>query len=203
MHANGKLRGWLRASRRHSAETQREALIDAGASVVYDASQTTIESFIAALRKPKKGASGDVVLVTSLGRLANRREGITEAVRAIHKVGAVVLETSTGRSSNDAANILEMLDEALDELRADRRTHSKARAKELGKLGGKARAAQAEADRTSIADALVAWRDLKLTTAEALDTGYMRGWTSSTAYRVLKSRNTHSGSKIGRPKSKV
>lgn len=198
MTASGKLRGWLRSSRRHSADDQRDALKACNPFIIYEHGKATLDQFINDLRAPKGKARGDVVLVTTLGRLAPHFDEITKAVRAIHKRGAVILETTTGMRSDNAENMLEMLDIALHELRSDKRTHSPERAAELGAMGGKARAANAEINRTAEAEALVAWRDLRLSTKEALDTGHMRGWTQSTAYSLLKKRNTAPGSKAGR-----
>ena len=201
MQATDKLRGWVRASTRHAERTQVKRLEAWGCEVIYSADKHSLDAFVAALRKPRPGWPGDVVLVTSLARLARTRQELARVMAAIHDKGATILEAvEPPRSTDDAGQRQQMIFDAVDELAGDRRTHSPEAAAKHGRLGGTAKAAAVAASRTSVAEAKAAWRDLSITASQALATPAMDGWSTRAAYRELGKRNTARGAKIGRPR---
>ncbi len=205
MDETGRLRGWIRASARHTEQMQRRALTEAGCSAIYTDGDDTIDALIASLRAAKvKRARGDVVLVTSLARLGRSRNDLRRALEAIHNKGAVIVEArSPPRRSSDKRDLAAMLLDAADELAGDRRVLSPVQAKKFGKQGGQEFKRRREADRTPKGEALAAWRDLSLTGKQAISDPRMLGWTVRMAYRVLGKRNTALGVVTGRPRKQL
>ncbi len=205
MDETGRLRGWIRASARHSEQMQRRALEEAGCAAIYISGLDTIDDLIASLRPPKaKRARGDVVLVTSLSRIGRDRRELRRALEAIHSRGAVIVEArEPPRRSDDRHDLAAMLLDAADELAGDRRALSPADAKRFGKRGGTAKGRNALAARTPKGEALAAWRDLSLTGEQAIDDPRMAGWTVRMAYRLLGKRNTALGVVTGRPRKQL
>jgi hypothetical protein len=202
MEANEKLRGWIRASTKYAAKSQRKRLTAYGCGALYEHGTDTLSELIRDLRP------ADLVIVTSLARLAPTRPALMKAMAEIHKINCAIVEV--GRSDKDVRNSLEcdererMIFDAVDELAGDRRTHTTPAATEYGKLGGKKKGENAAAARTPVAMALSKWRDLSITAAEALATPEMAGWSTRAAYRPqdeggLGPRNTAPG-RHGRPR---
>lgn len=205
MDQTGRLRGWIRASARHSEQMQRRALEEAGCAAVYVDGPDTIDDLIASLRPPKtKRGRGDVVLVTSLSRIGRDRRELRRALDEIHSKGAVIVEArNPPRRSDDRDQLAAMLLDAADELAGDRRALSTADAKKHGRKGGLAKGKRAREKRTPNGEALAAWRDLSLTGEQALDDPRMAGWTKRQAYRILRKRNTALGVVTGRPRKQL
>lgn len=205
MVQTGRLRGWIRASARHSEQMQRRALEEAGCAAIYAAGPDTIDDLIASLRPPKtKRGRGDVVLVTSLARIGRDRRELRRALDAIHSKGAVIVEArNPPRRSDDRNDLAAMLLDAADELAGDRRALSTADAKKHGRKGGLAKGKRASEKRTPIEVALIPWRDLSMTGQQAIDDPRMDGWTVRMAYRLLKKRNTALGVVTGRPRKQL
>lgn len=201
MIATDNIRGWIRESRRHKAGKQRALLEAAGAGVIYVAGEDSIDDLIASLRVPKPKSRGDVVLVSSLARLAKTRDELGDVMREIHARGAVIIEArDPPRRSDKRDDLAEMLLDAVAELSGDKRTPTTAEAKTRGAAGGKARGARLAAERTPVKTAIVPWRDLSHSADVALTLPDMEGWDKRTAYRVLGPRNTAPGTRAGRPK---
>ena len=159
-------------------------------------------AFLHALRPPPKGRRGDIVLVSSLGRLAPTRRELASVMAQIHAKGALIFECrEPPRRSDRAADLREMMFDAVDELSQDRRTHSPEAARKYGAKGGQRHKANREAVRAPAAGALGPWRDLSLTAEQALGTPAMYGWTIRMAYRLLGKRNTAPGTRHGRPRA--
>lgn len=211
MDTTGRLRGWIRASARHSEQMQRRALEEAGCAAVYVAGPDTIDDFIGSLRPPRldakggpsrsKARPGDVVLVTSLARIGRDRRELRRALDAIHSKGAVIVEArNPPRRSDDRNDLAAMLLDAADELAGDRRALSTADAKKHGRKGGLAKGRRAREKRTPIEVATIPWRDLSMTGKRAIDDPRMDGWTTRMAYRLIGKRNTALGVVTGRPR---
>lgn len=214
MDQTGRLRGWIRASARHSEQMQRRALEEAGCAAIYVSGPDTIDDFIGSLRAPRleakggksksKARPGDVVLVTSLARIGRDRRELRRALDAIHSKGAVIVEArNPPRRSDDRDQLAAMLLDAADELAGDRRALSTDDAKKHGRKGGLAKGRRAREKRTPIEVALVPWRDLSMTGQQAIDDPRMAGWTVRMAYRLLKKRNTALGVVTGRPRKQL
>lgn len=196
-----KLRGWVRASQGHSESKQRKALAAHGCHTIYVAGVDTMAQFVKDLQTPRPGGSPDIVLVSSLARLANSRDALKDAVQAIHGKGAVILEmTDPPRRSDDTNQLVSMMFDAADELAGERRRHSPEAAKKYSSKGGKARMKKIKAARSPAAEARAAWRDLSFTTEQVMATEALAGWTIRTAYNAFGKRNTARGVKIGRPR---
>ncbi len=205
MDTTGRLRGWIRASARHSEQMQRRALDEAGCTAIYAAGPDTIDDLIGSLRPPAaKKQRGDVVLVTSLARIGRDRRELRRALDAIHSRGAVIVEArNPPRRSDDRHDLASMLLDAADELAGDRRALSPADARTHGRKGGLAKGRRAREARTPNGEALAAWRDLSLTGAQAIEDPRMAGWTVRMAYRLLGKRNTALGVVTGRPRKQL
>jgi hypothetical protein len=191
-----QLRGWIRDSSRHKAVSQKRRLLAFGCGAIYSPPADTLADLIRDLRP------GDVIVVTSLARLANTRPAIAAAMAEIHKVGCAIMEV--GKSDADVRNSLDcdqreaMIFDAVDELSGDRKALNPEAAAKHGSVGGKKRAANVVANRTPKSEAIVAWRDLQFTGREALGTPAMRGWSARSAYNELGKRNTAPGAVAGR-----
>lgn len=205
MDQTGRLRGWIRASARHSEQMQRRALEEAGCAAVYVDGPDTIDDLIASLRPPKtKRGRGDVVLVTSLSRIGRDRRELRRGIDGIHGKSAVIVEArNPPRRSDDRDDLAAMLLDAADELAGDRRALSTADAKKHGRKGGLAKGKRAREARTPEAVAIVAWRDLSMTGVQAISDPRMDGWTVRRAYDRLGTRNTALGVKTGRPRKQL
>lgn len=202
MDATEKVRGWVRPSRRHPEAPQVKALRAAGCGAVYVAGRdVAISDFVRGLRKPKNGGAGDVVLVTTLARLASSRDELNDALRAIRARGAVIVETTTGRTSSSPDDLQAMIFDAVHEIATDRRALTRKQAKAFGALGGKAKGKAAQEDRTPVTKARAAWHgNNHMSNDEVLRLPEMRGWTEASAYRHLGKRNRMLGVRVGRPR---
>ncbi len=194
--ANAKLRAFIRASIGYTADMQRKILDKQEPGVIYvDGKGVDIDVFVRDLRPPKPGQRGDIVLVTTLARLAGSRDVLRSKIAEILAKGATIVEASTGRTTASIDDAIAMVFDAADELAGDRKKHSPEAAKKYGAMGGRPVTA-----RTDKAIALGPWRDLGMTAEEALGTPAMKGWSHNQAYRELGKRNTAKGVKIGRPR---
>lgn len=185
----GKRCGWLRISRAAGEKSQRALLEQAGAHPIFDARNIPFDDMMKQLR------SGEEVAVTSLGRLASTRAGLRHAIEAIHNKKCVVVEVATGRQSNRAAEVAQMVLDAADELALDARGVSPADARRYGKIGGQLTKARVKREmagkRMPKTEAGNIWRNPLLTNGEAL--AQMTGWTQASAYRILKTRKLAKG----------
>lgn len=134
---------------------------------------------------------GDEVLECAAGlrALGSSRIAIMEAHALVRKAGRAILDPETGmRSDRDGA---EMLDRALAKIRYEKTMPSEGRAKEIGALGGKARAAQIREGRLSETKAKAIWFNIHLSTGQAIER--MPGWSKETAYRYFGKRGRKPG----------
>lgn len=182
MTSINKVRGWVRGSPRHPARKQHAALID-HCGAVYDAAKDDVHDYIKWLRE------GDVVLVTTLARLASHRDEVQSLVKLIHLKKCVILEAGSGRRSDRVEDLADMAFDAARELAGDKPVHSRAEAIRKGNLGG-----HPKAERSPVQEAAVFWKNTNLAPAEALKR--MPGWTMRAAYRDLGTR----GMAAGRPR---
>ena len=140
--------------------------------------------FIKRLRK------GDVVFVTTLGRLAGTRRGIEAAMDAIHEKGCVIVEATTSRRSDDPDHRAAMIFDVADELAGDRKVHTSAKARKYGKLGGRP-----TPERLSDKEAEKEWFDSR--NPFAMDAkAKCPGWSMRELYRKFGPR----GLNVGRPR---
>lgn len=132
--------------------------------------------------------SGDDLCVSTADRLVNDRRLIAVTLDDVHARGAVIVDVSSGERSTGYRFALD----AIAGLARDRGTFdSKSARAARAKGGGRPK----HRPYVSLADARRIWRDLTVSTPDAL----MRiGCTSSWAYRNLGSR----GVKAGRPRNK-
>lgn len=180
---------------------QRQALEAAGAGIICTEAEMTIDEFVkdkVRARKPRE--KRDVVLVTTTARLTGKRAKLNAVIAAIHAKRAVVAETTTGRRSDKPDQLQSMIFDAIAEQVGDAKAPLPEEAKSRGAKGGRQKGKNADKRRTPRALALKSWRNMSLTTAAALATPEMEGWTQAAAYRLLKKRNTARGTKIGRPR---
>lgn len=177
-----QIRAYIRPSRRHGQKEQHAALIAAGIdpSLIYTESKTeTLADCLKSLM------DGDMLAVTTLGRLHNRRDGIVAVLRelALRRVG--IWEVSTGRKIRTGPLLdgIRCAIEALDELANDRRRMTPRDAR---------RAAEIRHGRTPTLKARTIWENTKdyPTTGEALAHPDMDGWDISAAYKKLGKRGT-------------
>ena len=147
----------------------------------------TVEGLSNALRLLR---GGEVLeCAAGLRTLGSSRVQIMEAHALVRKAGKAVLDPETGmRSDRDGA---EMLDRALAKIRYEKTMPSEGRAKEIGSLGGKARAKKIQDERLPERAAKKIWFNIHLSTAEAIER--MPGWSKETAYRYFKKRGRKSG----------
>ena len=121
--------------------------------------------------------------------LGSSRRVIIETHAIVRAAGHAILDPETGmRSDRDGA---EMLDAALAKIRYEKTMPSEGRAKEIGSLGGKARAKKMQNGRMNEKTAKRIWLNAALSTDEAIDR--MPGWTRETAYRYFKKRGRKPG----------
>lgn len=178
--------GYVRPSPWYTAKKQIAALVGEGRVepdriYVEGREGESLEEAIHAIER------GDELCVASACRLTNRRQMIAPTLDDIHEKGAVVIDVSTGHRSPG----YHFMADAIAGLARDRGTLTTERARELRKLGGRAKAKPL----VPIAEARRIWKDLSIPLAEALERiGVSKDW----AYRNLRAR----GSKAGRPRKK-
>ena len=153
------------------------------ATYIYNAKDSSVDALIKSLR------AGDQVMVSTLGRLATRRDQLGPIIEAIHKKGATVVEMATDRRS-DGPQAVQMALDAAAELALDARGISLRDAKKFSAMGGLATkikvAREMEAKRLGKTEARNIWKNPLLTNSEALE--QMTGWTQASAYRRLGTR---------------
>ena len=184
MKAKLSLRGWIRASTRHSETMQRQALEAVGCTAIYVAGVDTWEDFVGDLRKH------ETVCVTTFGRLSSHRTDLKLFRRAVHDRKCHIWEVTTGRRSNNADDATEMMADAVAEQTGDARALPHKDAVRNGRKGGKTKGENAIKARTSIIEAKSVWYDASIKGVPAkLAHENMRGWSKSSAFRKLgKSR---------------
>lgn len=185
----GKRCGFLRVSRAAGERSQREMLERNDVHPIYNAKDVDLADVAKSLRP------GDELWVTTLGRLASNRRDLSHAIDAIHNQKAIIVEAASERRSDKAAQVAQMVMDAVQEITQDARALSPAKARKFGSLGGqitRLRVRRAmEAQRLPKAEARNVWLNPRLTTAEALE--QMTGWTQASAYRHLKTRKLAKG----------
>jgi len=165
--------------------------------------QGSFEEFDHIVDRKKQGAclgrgSNHAVAVAEFHQLATNRDELTQRVQAIHKLGAVIIEVSSRRSTEDRADLAAMMVEALDYYRMG--GMSKAERTRVGKLGAAASPVTKPKDgRMPASMAIKFLYDLSLSIKEALgliakDRRYRVPWTMSFAYKQ------HRDGKIQLPK---
>ncbi len=140
--------------------------------------------------------AGDAVIVTTMGRLAPTREGISEARRAIHAKKCQIIEATTSRRSENRDDALDMFNDAIAELAGDSRALPTKDARKYGKMAWQKKLA----GRTSVADATAVWQSTKfmgMSNAQCLAQPGMKGWGERSAYREIGPR----GLAKGRPRN--
>lgn len=203
-------RAFVRPTARAPAGPQIAALIEAGAGAIYvlgkhrplheqdgariythtDARDVWLRSLDPAC----------VALVTTVGRLGGSRAEIAATVQAIHKAGAYLIETTTGRRSDDRLALPEMLMDAADELSGVRRGRFDA------KTGKAARSKQLETEddgRLPRSRAAAIWKDTTTYPLERDALALMPGWARRTAHMHFGPRYPGDPSRGGRPRKAV
>lgn len=183
--------GYVRGYIRHPEKPQEDELVKAGATVIYREGRDA-ETFAECARALQRG---DTLKVTSLARLGPTRDDLRRNVLAVLKRKAVIVETRTGRRTDNAESALLMLLDAVDELSQDRRAYTPTEAKKAARK----RWAEKRGERAPRAAAEKIWKDTERykTIAEAMAHPDMEGWTVRQAYRAFDPRGTTVG---GRPR---
>lgn len=136
-------KGFVREfKQRHPAQRQRLALLRADVSGIYEVGQDGCSSWRDAVRSLRRG---DVLCIEALALLPDERvpgklqpaADLVEALDEIRDKGAVVLETSTGRRSDNREELKAMRADAIRALGAGGRSLPSAKAKENGGKGGR------------------------------------------------------------------
>lgn len=149
------------------ARNEREAEQLSGITTIYRADKgETLRKF--------KMRPGELLGVVNLRVFGETRYGMVAAVKAIHEMGAAIVDLAGLRSDRDGA---EMLDKALVKF-----VPSAAHAREMQRRSVLARTT----GRMGKRDALIIWRNPRFSTYEALD--LMRGWSQRAAYLNLGPR---------------
>jgi hypothetical protein len=176
-------RGFVRASKRHTAAKQIARLKSAGCGEVYVDGEAlaNLRACINSLR------AGDTLMVTSLGRLHNTRQGVRAAVEQVVKIGARIMEVDAGRTI-DASGLhhFQMAMDAADELANDKRRWSSKDAREAALTRWE------RWEKTPRNKAESIWRNIKdfPTIGSALAHPDMAGWTQNASYRAFGKRGT-------------
>lgn len=119
-------RGYIRGTAREPIETQRSELERYGCDEIYIEGEgaQSIEAAVISVRP------GDELVVTTLDRIAASKRGLRPWLERLREIGAVVVETRTGRRSDSAADVEGMVLDAIT-----RKGHPTELAREYGKLG--------------------------------------------------------------------
>lgn len=177
-----RARGYIRVSRRHGDKMQTAALADICGAVYRADDPSGLDDLLRSLR------SGDAVMVTTLGRLASRFDDLGAILGEIHKRKAVLIETTTGRRSDVASDVVLMMVDARSELLGEARAFTT----RSGKRAAQKRWANGGPERMPEEAARRIWHDRRIATmTEAL--AQMPGWTTPTAYRRLGKRHAPAG----------
>lgn len=118
-------RGYIRGTAREPIETQRSELERYGCDEIYvegDGAQS-IEAAVVSVRV------GDELVVTTLDRIAASKRGLRPWLERLREIGAVVVETRTGRRSDNPADAEGMVLDAIT-----RKGHPTALAAEYGRM---------------------------------------------------------------------
>lgn len=170
-------RGYVRDFPLWPAERQIELLVKAGLSkrhIYVEGSGAMTLSAIRMRRGETLGVAG------GLRVLGTNRKDIVAAVGKLHAASAAILDVMTGeRSDKDG---VAMLDRALAKIHGEKTIKTKANARAMGAIGGKAKGRAAKRLRMAQGEARSYWFDKSIrTNTEAL--AMMRGWTPITAWR--------------------
>jgi DNA invertase Pin-like site-specific DNA recombinase len=140
---------------------------------------------------------GDELCVTTLDRLAGKRTLLREMIEEVHKRGAVIVELSTGRRSDDVSALPGMIAEAFEMLLRDHRHQQRRLGRKTGRKGGR----KPKDDRMDEKEARAIWRDRTMQDWQALLK--MPGWSKRSAYRLLGPRGFAAGWPKGRKRTKA
>lgn len=122
-------RGYIRPTKDRPAGPQRELLQSKGVTIIYEEGKgETLENAIKHMRR------GSVLYVPTFDRLSAHRRVLKQIIADVHERGAIIIEAKTGRRSDRAKDIAEMIFEAIDI--NNRRPLSTAEARRRGLLGG-------------------------------------------------------------------
>lgn len=186
--------GIVREWSRHSVKRQREALTDAGADVIYSIPDEcpTWREAVAFVRR------GDTVLVELIQLLAEPKSGKVDlpaqdgrdALDEIKERGAVLVETTTGRSTGDGKQRRSLIMDMARSLGSGGRYLTTAQAKANGEKAGIRRGRRKmKFDETTTAKAKAIWESRKLTWETADAQLRLLGWTKHRAYKVFGRRD--------------
>jgi hypothetical protein len=137
------------------------------------------------IRDPQwKLRAGELLAVNGLEALGQNRQDIAAAVAWVQAQGAEVIEISTGERAGHGVG---MLNRALSRIHGTDRIKSKDAAKEMQRKG----VASRTKDRMPKEQAEPHWRNLRLTSVQAL--AKMTGWSRPTAYNTFGKRDRTPG----------
>lgn len=178
--------GFVRPYRGRSGDEQEAVLEAEGVKPIYSTSRgETLDNALQRLRR-----RGELLATAGgLRVLADTRREIVIAEAKIRRNGWAVIDLDTGeRSDRDGAS---MMDQAIKRVHGEARMPDLGKARERGRMGGKAKGQSALSRRMPKRAAQRFWSDPLLTGDQALE--QMTGWTKETAYRHLGPRETPAG----------
>lgn len=180
------VRVYVRQTSRRSASEQRAAHMARGRMDrdIYDSLQDAVKGL-------RRGEPFEVAHASVLGR---NRGQIAEAFGAILRRKAVIVETETGRRSDDPMQLAEMIFGALSMSMGDERRDTM---QELGRKSGAARTKRSRAGRLDEEIAGLIWANDNLTVKEREK--QMTGWSRREIYKVFGK----TGKQAGRPRKKT
>ncbi len=166
------------------AKRQEAALAAAGIKPIYD----DLDDVLRSCRK----RNGDMIAVVDFRGLGTTRREIVAAIDKVHDAGYAVIEIVNNWRS-DGRHCHKALDAALTARTNSKRGPDGDEAQRFGRKGGLVNGRRRRKLRMPKAMALPYWRDISMTTDEALekmnsDPNYPGRWTIITAYRNLKKR---------------
>ena len=188
--------GYANSNARAAALTQIAALRAFDPKIkIWTEGKGSSEDFDHIVDRKKVGVAlgrgkGHAVVVVEFHMLATSRDELTRRVRDIHKIGAVIIEASTRRSTEDRGDLAEMMLEAAEFYRVG--GMSAVERRRVSKLGGavsaKASKAKALERRMPISEAVRYLNDPALSVKEALaliakDRRYKVEWSMSYYYK--------------------
>jgi len=158
-----KHKGFIRAfKQRHTPARQLASITAAGAVIIYEVGKDGCESWRTAVASLRRG---DFLYIEALALLpderAKGRQPAVDLINALDDIrdkGAVLIETSTGRRSDNKAELMAMRADAIKSLGAGGRSLPSAKAKANGGKGGRRPKVFSEAE---MRRAELVWNSLK------------------------------------------